>query len=657
MASSDSPSLLLRLIFGGPSSSSGSSENDALVIRKRLQITIVSAVAISSLATAAGIFGYQHVVRATRRHNLESNARSAALERKGKGKGKANDADSQKGQQTGLDGTDAVDSPKYLTSLPDSLPGPEAYRSSYGRNSRKAPKKWDEALLREQLARNYSFLGEEGMDKLRKASVTVVGAGGVGSWAALMLLRSGVGKIRIIDFDQVSLSSLNRHACATLADVGRPKVLCCADYFAKIAPWIEVEPIVDVFKAETAQELLSGDPTWIVDAIDNIDAKVLLLKTCYEMNVRVFACMGAGGKADPSRVQISDISDTYEDPLAASVRRRLRMQGIPPIPPKESPWLQTRNQGPKNAPKTSKQQPKEGMAFLNGHLSAEPESITRSSTMNTITPKDIQPAPIPERSSSVQTNGIHPEQQSSTSSRPGPSTLTPERRRRSFTHARRASSSSSIGSGVYSTPLSTPKLEADDQLQDDRAVPPLDDVAEWTEAGSESRHSEPDALADETLHPSSETADHEPSNPVNGELEKTDGELEEMEPASEAERLGTASDTEEDVIEHGTAFDAARATYRIPCVYSTEKSDVTLLPLPEEEYQRGQVNELSPLEQFRVRILPVLGPLPAIFGLAAATYIICDIAGHPMEPLAFRKKRKLYEKVCGAQALSRHHID
>lgn len=75
---------------------------------------------------------------------------------------------------------------------------------------------------------------------------------------------------------------------------------------------------------------------------------------------------------------------------------------------------------------------------------------------------------------------------------------------------------------------------------------------------------------------------------------------------------------------------------------------MTLLPLPEEEYQRGQVNELSPLEQFRVRILPVLGPLPAIFGLAAATYIICDIAGHPMEPLAFKRRRKLYEKVCVA---------
>ena len=86
-------------------------------------------------------------------------------------------------------------------------------------------------------------------------------------------------------------------------------------------------------------------------------------------------------------------------------------------------------------------------------------------------------------------------------------------------------------------------------------------------------------------------------------------------------------------------------TFFIPCVYSTEKSDTRLLPLDEEEFQKGNVDELAALEDFRVRILPVLGPLPAMFGLAVATFILCEIGGQKMEPLAFKGRRKLYEKL------------
>ena len=92
-----------------------------------------------------------------------------------------------------------------------------------------------EELIREQLARNYAFLTEDGMDKVRKQRVVVVGAGGVGSWVATMLARSGVESLRIIDFDQVSLSSLNRHAVATLKDVGIPKVECIKNHLLEIA--------------------------------------------------------------------------------------------------------------------------------------------------------------------------------------------------------------------------------------------------------------------------------------------------------------------------------------------------------------------------------------------------------------------------------------
>ncbi|QRW26122.1 ubiquitin-protein ligase molybdopterin-converting factor [Rhizoctonia solani] len=270
-----------------------------------------------------------------------------------------------------------------------------------------AARRYDETIIKEMLARNYAFFGEESMKKVRGGRVVVVGCGGVGSWAAVMLMRSGVSHIRLVDFDMVTLSSLNRHAVATLADVGVPKVTACKRFFERVAPWAKVDARVELWKEGSGGEDLlwwGGSPVdWVIDAIDNLTTKV-------------FASMGAGTKSDPTRVQISDISNTFEDPLARSVRRRLRLENI--------------------------------------------------------------------------------------------------------------------------------------------------------ESG-------------------------------------------------------------------------------IPVVYSTEKpSDVKLLPLPQEEYEKGNVHELGAFDDFRVRILPVLGPLPALFGLHIATYIVCDIAGKPIpNPLPVKNRGKLYEKL------------
>lgn len=183
---------------------------------------------------------------------------------------------------------------------------------------------WDESLIREQLARNLAFLGDDGLDKVRKGFVIVVGAGGVGSWAATMLLRSGIGRLRIIDFDQVTLSSLNRHAVATHNDVGTPKVIALQTHFKQIAPWTQVEAWVDLFRKDDAHRLLLGNPDFVIDAIDNIDTKVDLLAYCHQNNIPVVSSMGAGAKADPSLIQISDLSATQEDPLARSVRQKLK---------------------------------------------------------------------------------------------------------------------------------------------------------------------------------------------------------------------------------------------------------------------------------------------------------------------------------------------
>ncbi|KAI1296186.1 hypothetical protein EDD11_007516 [Mortierella claussenii] len=186
----------------------------------------------------------------------------------------------------------------------------------------------DEELVSEQLARNIAFLGEEGVQKLRDSFVVIVGAGGVGSWAASMLIKSGVGRVRIIDFAQVSLSGLNQHATASRADIGSPKATTMKKYFRTIAPWVKVDARVERFQEDSAAHLLSGNPDYVVDAIGDLSTKLQLLKYCCDHKIPVMSSMDAGAKADPSRVQISDISDTFEDPLSRVVRRRMKRLGV-----------------------------------------------------------------------------------------------------------------------------------------------------------------------------------------------------------------------------------------------------------------------------------------------------------------------------------------
>lgn len=271
-------------------------------------------------------------------------------------------------------------------------------------------------LILEQLARNRVFLTDDGLAKLRKAKIVVVGCGGVGSHCASALARSGVSYLRLIDFDQVSLSSLNRHAVATLADVGTPKVHCLRKRLQAITPWVQFDCRNELFSEKDAERLLE-DAEFVVDAIDNIDSKVGLLAYCYKNNIPVISSMGAGCKSDPTRIFVGDISTSTEDPLSRSTRRRLRIAGI--------------------------------------------------------------------------------------------------------------------ASGI-------------------------------------------------------------------------------------------------------------------PVVYSTEKpgeGKAQLLPLPEEEFAKGKVGELAPMADFRVRILPVLGTMPAVFGYTVANFVILKVAGYPMQPIESKGREKMYESI------------
>ncbi|KAF3919566.1 hypothetical protein ABW20_dc0102679 [Dactylellina cionopaga] len=185
-----------------------------------------------------------------------------------------------------------------------------------------------EELILEQLSRTHSFLGTAGLRVIRSSFVIIVGLGGVGSWCTTMLVRSGIGRVRLIDFDQVTLSSLNRHAVATLEDVGTPKVLAMKRRLEAVAPWVEIEVCNELWSAKDAARLLAGEPEWVVDAIDNIDTKLDLLAYCHEQGLPVISSMGAGCKSDPTRICVGDISETNEDPLSKSTRRKLRQRGI-----------------------------------------------------------------------------------------------------------------------------------------------------------------------------------------------------------------------------------------------------------------------------------------------------------------------------------------
>ncbi|KAK4192446.1 hypothetical protein QBC35DRAFT_223284 [Podospora australis] len=193
---------------------------------------------------------------------------------------------------------------------------------------------FDDELILEQLARNRVFLGDEGLSKLRDAFVVVVGCGGVGSHACAALARSGVSKIRLIDFDQVTLSSLNRHAVATLADVGLPKVQCLSRRLCAITPWVKFDLRLQKFDGSCAAELLAPweetdqKPDFVIDAIDNIESKVELLKFCHDHSLPVISAMGAGTKSDPTRILVGDISASTDDGLSRATRRKLKLQGV-----------------------------------------------------------------------------------------------------------------------------------------------------------------------------------------------------------------------------------------------------------------------------------------------------------------------------------------
>lgn len=172
------------------------------------------------------------------------------------------------------------------------------------------------------------FLGEEGFRRVRAASVTVFGLGGVGCHAAIALARSGIGLLRLVDFDRLTETSLNRNPVALPSDCGSYKVDILAGHLERSCPGTELVLDREFFHEDSAAGLLDPRPDAVIDAIDSLGPKAALLEQCLGRGLAVFSSMGASGRRDPSMVRTGDISATRNCPLARQLRKYLRKRGI-----------------------------------------------------------------------------------------------------------------------------------------------------------------------------------------------------------------------------------------------------------------------------------------------------------------------------------------
>lgn len=177
-------------------------------------------------------------------------------------------------------------------------------------------------------SRSEMLIGEEGLKKLKGSTVAVFGIGGVGSYTVEGLARSGVGKLILIDHDEVCVSNINRQIHATSKTVGKSKAELMKDRVLEINPAIEVVAYKEMYTAETADKLLSKDYDYVVDAIDMVTSKIDLVCRCKEYNIPIISAMGAANKLDPTKLEVTDIYKTKVCPLAKVMRSELRKRGI-----------------------------------------------------------------------------------------------------------------------------------------------------------------------------------------------------------------------------------------------------------------------------------------------------------------------------------------
>lgn len=186
--------------------------------------------------------------------------------------------------------------------------------------------------MKEEFEREAMLLGEEAIKKLEGSYVALFGLGGVGSYAAEALARSGVGRILLIDNDVVSKSNINRQLCALQSTVGRYKVDVVAKRLLDINPDIIIEKRYDFVLPENISSFDFEGFDYVIDAIDTVSAKLAIAQSATEHGTPMISCMGTGNKLDPTALTVTDIAKTSVCPLARVMRRELKKRGIAHLP-------------------------------------------------------------------------------------------------------------------------------------------------------------------------------------------------------------------------------------------------------------------------------------------------------------------------------------
>lgn len=182
--------------------------------------------------------------------------------------------------------------------------------------------------MNERFSRTARLIGVDAVQRLASSSVILFGVGGVGSFAAEALCRAGIGRIDLVDGDTVSESNINRQLVALLSTIGRPKAEVMKERMTDVNPAAQIRALNLFYDVSTADQIHLAEYDYVIDAIDSVSSKLLLIERCHMLNVPCISCMGAGNKLDPTRFEVEDISKTSVCPLARVMRRELKNRGI-----------------------------------------------------------------------------------------------------------------------------------------------------------------------------------------------------------------------------------------------------------------------------------------------------------------------------------------
>lgn len=180
----------------------------------------------------------------------------------------------------------------------------------------------------ERFSRTAMLIGREGLAILNRSKVAVYGLGGVGSFVVEGLARAGIGEFYLLDYDLVDITNINRQIHALTGTVGKPKVLLMEERVRQINPETRITAVQERYQPGKSEKLIPEGLDYLIDAIDDVSAKVDLIVQSFKKGIPVISAMGAGNKLDPKKFEVADISGTSVCPLARVVRRKLREAGI-----------------------------------------------------------------------------------------------------------------------------------------------------------------------------------------------------------------------------------------------------------------------------------------------------------------------------------------